>query len=57
MPGSPRRRIPGGGDARVADSSPPPTENFEEIPEVTSGPYGYGKEEKESRMSEDPEFI
>jgi cytochrome c oxidase subunit 1 len=24
-------------------SSPPPVENFEEIPVVTSGPYGYGK--------------
>jgi len=24
-------------------SSPPPTENFEEIPVVISGPYGYGK--------------
>lgn len=36
-------------------SSPPPIENFEEIPVVTSAPYGYGKSKEPSAGATDRE--
>jgi cytochrome c oxidase subunit I len=37
-------------------SSPPPVENFEELPIVISGPYGYGKNEPLTANLENREF-
>jgi len=36
----------GGTTLEWKTSSPPPTENFEQVPEVTTGPYAYGASTK-----------
>jgi cytochrome c oxidase subunit 1 len=37
-------------------TSPPPVENYEEIPTVIAGPYGYGKNQPLVAGSPDPEL-
>jgi len=38
----------GGGTLEWTVSSPPPTENFHEIPTITTGPYDYSQYEQHS---------